>query len=192
MITTLALAGRLLDEPRYIKAADQTAGFIMEALYADRQGVLYRDWRQGVRGVPGFSDDYAAVAEGLLMLYKVSGDKQRLAQARRLMDTQLALYWDEANGGFYRTPADTELWVREKEASDGATLAVNGVAVHVLLDLGRVTDARDYGEKALKTAAWAGAQLEDAPASMPYTLIRWPELMQQSEPAAGKAAGDED
>jgi uncharacterized protein YyaL (SSP411 family) len=191
MITTLALAGRLLDEPRYIKAADQTADFIMDALYADRQGVLYRDWRQGVRGVPGFSDDYAAVAEGLLMLYKVSGDKQRLAQARRLMDTQLALYWDEANGGFYRTPADTELWVREKEASDGATLAVNGVAVHVLLDLDRVTDARDYGEKALKTAAWAGAQLEDAPASMPYTLIRWPELMQQSEPAAGKAAGDE-
>ena len=33
MITTLALAGRLLDEPRYIKAAEATASFVLGNLY---------------------------------------------------------------------------------------------------------------------------------------------------------------
>ena len=185
MITTLAMAGRLLDEPRYIEAATATATFIMDELYADEHGVLYRDWRHGERGVPGFSDDYAALAQGLLTLFKVTGEKNLLRQARRLVDSQLAAYWDAEYGGFYRTPADTELWLREKEASDGATLSVNGIAVHALLDLGRLTGNRDYTEKAFKTAAWAAAQLQDSPEVMPYLLIRWPELMER--PLAGKA-----
>jgi len=179
------MAGRLLDEPRYIEAATATATFIMDELYADEHGVLYRDWRHGVRGVPGFSDDYAALAQGLLTLFKVTGEKNLLRQARRLVDSQLAAYWDAEYGGFYRTPADTELWLREKEASDGATLSVNGIAVHALLDLGRLTGNRDYTEKAFKTAAWAAAQLQDSPEVMPYLLIRWPELMER--PLAGKA-----
>ena len=185
MMTTLALAGRLLDEPRYIEAAVDTAAFILDALYDDDKGVLYRDWRQDHRGVAGFSEDYAAVAEGLLMLYKVTGEKRWLAQARRLVDDLLTMFQDKAHGGFYNTASDTELWVREKEASDGATLSVNGIAVHALLELGALTGNRDYRDKAIRTAAWAGAQLEDAPAYMPYTLIRWPELLRVSAPVAG-------
>jgi uncharacterized protein YyaL (SSP411 family) len=177
MITTLAMAGRLLDEPRYVEAATATAVFVMDELYDDEHGVLYRDWRSGERGVPGFSDDYAALAQALVSLFKVTGEKARLHQARRLVDSQLAAFWDADNGGFYRSPADTELWLREKEASDGATLSVNGVAVHTLLDLGRLTGNRDYTGKAFKTAAWAAAQLQEAPHAMPYLLIRWPELM---------------
>jgi hypothetical protein len=36
-----------------------------------------------------------------------------------------------------------------------------------------------------KTAVWAAAQLQEVPAAMPYILIRWPELVQESEPVAG-------
>jgi uncharacterized protein YyaL (SSP411 family) len=191
MITTLAQAGRLLKEPRYIEAATATAGFILDSLYDDKTGILYRDWRAGKRGVPGFSDDYAAMAEGLLMLYQATGEQPRLAQARRLLDTQLSLFWDEANGGFFQTTSDTELWVREKEASDGATLSANGMAVHALLDLGGMIHDVTYRHKAVKTAAWAGAQLVDVPAAMPYILIRWPELTQAPAPVAGAGPGVE-
>ena len=180
MITTLAMGGRLLDEPRYTAAAKATASFVMDELYDGKAGVLYRDWRQGERGVPGFSDDYAALAQGLVTLFKVTGEKARLGQARQLVDSLLARYWDADEGGFYSTPADTELWLREKTASDGATLSVNGVAVHTLLDLGRLASHRDYTGKAFRTAAWAGARLQDSPESMPYLLIRWPELMERS------------
>jgi uncharacterized protein YyaL (SSP411 family) len=130
--------------------------------------------------VPGFSDDYAALTQGLVTLFKVTGEKAWLGQARQLVDSLLARYWDADEGGFYSTPADTELWLREKSASDGATLSVNGVAVHTLLDLGRLASHRDYTGKAFRTAAWAGARLQDSPESMPYMLIRWPELMERS------------
>jgi len=176
MITTLALAGRLLDEPRYIKAAEMTANFLLDALVDKNTGVLFRDWRNGVRGVSGFSEDYAAMAEGLLALYKVTTDKRWLVKAQALVDKLLAGYWDETSGGFFRSPADTELWVREKQASDGATLSVNGVAIHVLYELARLTGKKDYRDRAWKTAAWSGAQLADSPASMPYALIVWPRL----------------
>jgi uncharacterized protein YyaL (SSP411 family) len=182
MITTLAMGGRLLDEPRFIEAAKATAGFVMDELFDEKAGVLYRDWRHGERGVRGFSDDYAALAQGLVTLFKVTGDKARLRQATQLVDSLLARYWDADEGGFYSTPADTELWLREKTASDGATLSVNGVAVHTLLDLGRLAGNRDYTQKAFRTAAWAGARQQDSPESMPYLLIRWPELM-EGQPA---------
>jgi uncharacterized protein YyaL (SSP411 family) len=181
MITTLALAGRLLDEPRYIKAAEKTADFLLDALVDKNTGVLFRDWRNGVRGVPGFSEDYAAMAEGLLALYKVTADRRWLVKAQALVDKLLADYWDETSGGFFRSPADTELWVREKQASDGATLSVNGIAIHVLHELARLTGNKDYRDRAWKTAAWSGAQLADSPASMPYALIVWPRLVDAAD-----------
>ena len=177
MMTTLALAGRLLDEPRYIKAAESTASFVLDNLYAAERGVLYRDWRAGERGVPAFSEDYAAVAEGLLTIYRVTGNKRWLNSAVELVDTLLATFRDAVNGGFFSTAADTELWVREKEASDGATLSANGTAIHVLQLLGNLTGDKNYHQLAWETAAWAAAQLHNAPAAMPYSLILWDELV---------------
>jgi uncharacterized protein YyaL (SSP411 family) len=142
-------------------------------LVDSKNGVLFRDWRNGVRGVPGFSEDYAAMAEVLLTLHKVTARKHWLVNAQGLLDKLTAGYWDEPTGGFFRSPADTELWMREKQASDGATLSVNGIAVHVLHDLARFTGNNSYCYKACKTAAWAGAQLADSSASIPYALRVW-------------------
>ena len=178
MMTTLALAGRLLDEPRYIEAAERTADFVLNSLFDKEHAVLYRDWRAGERGVPGFSEDYAAVAEGLLAIYSITANKRWLTAASRLVDLQLAMFWDNDNGGFFSTPATTELWVREKEASDGATLAVNGIALHVLLQLGELSGQQSYLQYAWQTAAWAAAQLQDAGAAMPYSLMVWDELIE--------------
>jgi uncharacterized protein YyaL (SSP411 family) len=177
LMTTLSLAGRLLDEPRYIEAAGQTAEFLLRTLFDEKDALLYRDWRDGERGVPGFGEDYAAVAEGLLALFKVTGNKRWLHAARTLVDLLLDKFWDSDNGGFFSTPATTELWVREKPISDGATLALNGIALHVLLQLGELTGKQSYRQQAWQTAAWAAAQLDDAGAAMPYSLIVWNDLV---------------
>jgi len=176
MITTLALAGRMLDEPRYLDAAVAAADFIMDRLLDRETRVLYRDWRDGVRGVAGFCEDYAALAEALLALYRVSGERDRLLQARDLADAMLARFWDSKNGGFFNTGADTELWVRGKPLADGAAVSANGVALHVLLQLAAFSNETRYRELARQTAAWAGAQLADAPDAMPYTLLVWDSL----------------
>ena len=176
-ITALAMAGRLLGEPRYVTAARQAAQFVLDELYDEKSGQLFRDWRGGVRGVPGFNRDHAAFAEGLLALYRVSGERRWLRHAQQLVDAQVEHFWDDSHGGFFTTTASTELWLRDKSLNDGATVAGNGIAVHVLLDLGNFTGKSDYTEKALRTARWAGAQLADAPGAMPYTLLAWPRLL---------------
>jgi len=188
MMTTLAMAGRLLDEARYIEAAERTADFVLNRLFDKERAVLYRDWRDGEQGVPGFSEDYAGVAEGLLAIYQVTGNKRWLNAARTLIDLQLEKFWDKDNGGFFSTPATTELWVREKEASDGATLSVNGISLQVLLQLGELSGQQSYLQYAWQTAAWAGAQLQNSAAAMPYSLVVWDELIELN-PVQTKAAG---
>jgi uncharacterized protein YyaL (SSP411 family) len=180
MITTLALAGRMLDEPHYLEAALAAAEFIEDRLLDAETAVLYRDWRDGVRGVAGFCEDYAALAEALLALYRVSGEDDWLQQARGLTDSMLARFRDSRHGGFFNTGADTELWLREKPLVDGAAVSANGVALQVLLQLAGFTRDSRYQERAVETAAWAGAQLDDAPEAMPYTLIAWPSLVGMS------------
>jgi uncharacterized protein YyaL (SSP411 family) len=146
-------------------------------LYEEDSGLLYRDWRDGIRGVSAFSEDYAGLAEGLLELHRATGNKVHLQTARRLVDSLLENFHDAAGGGFFRTRADTELWVREKPAVDGATVSANGIAIGVLLDLADISDRQDYRDVAWYTAAWAVAQLGDEPAAMSYALIAWPALL---------------
>ena len=191
MLTTLALAGRLLDEPRYLQAAEATAVYLLRELYDGKSGTVYRDVRQGRRGVPGFSTDYASLAEAMLTLYRVTGERRWLLTARRLVDRLLSQFWDSEAGGFYLTADDSGFWLREKPASDGASLAVNGIATHVLLDLARYTGNPVYRERALQTAAWLEAQQADSPAAFPYALIRWHELLQPSKTGGGVPPGSD-
>ena len=185
MITTLAQAGRLLDEPGYIKSAEQAANFLLTALYDTDKGVLYRDWRGGVRGVQAFNEDYAALAEGLLSLYRVTGHKRWLQAAQQLVDRQIALFADESNGGFFNTADDALAWLREKPLVDGAGVSGNGVAIHVLLTLGRLTGRSEYVDRARLAAGWAMAQLADAPSDMPYALRAWPVLLDEKQDQEG-------
>ncbi|MDX1696903.1 MAG: hypothetical protein R3308_01380, partial [Thiohalobacterales bacterium] len=177
MITTLALAGRQLDEPRYLEAAERAAGFVLGQLYDD--GMLYRDWRDGVRGVNGFNEDYAALAEGLLSLYRVTGERRWLTRARALVDRQLELFWDDTRGGFYNSAGGAAAWLRGKQLVDGASVADNAVSVHVLLTLARLTGEQDYRRRARQTAGWAIARLGEAPSDMPYMLRAWPQLLKE-------------
>jgi len=181
MITTLALAAELLAEPRYLEAAVAAADFIETRLLEPQGQRLFRDWREGVRGAPAFCEDYAALAEAWLALYRASGEGAWLVKARRLADAMLARFRDERRGGFFNAGADTELWLREKPLVDAAAVSANGVALQVLLQLAVSTGASRYRELALETAAWAGSQLADSPAAMPYTLLAWPVLLALQE-----------
>jgi hypothetical protein len=176
-ITALAEAGRGLDAPRYLAAATRAAEFLLTELYDAGEDVLYRDWREGVRGVPGFLEDYAALAQGLLALYRADGERRWLSAAERLVNSMRARFEDTRDGGFFSTAAGTELWLRDKPADDGAALSGNGVAIQVLLELGRLTGREELLASAWRAAAWAGAQLADYPAAMPSILQVWPQLL---------------
>lgn len=177
MITALVEAGQLLDAPHYRRAAEQAARFVLGKLYDEKRNVLYRDWHQGKQGVRGFSEDYAAMAEALLALHGLDGNKTWLAAARKLTDAQIGQFWDETVGGFYGADKDAGLWMRDKPAADHVTPTPSAMAVGNLLKLARLTGEKEYREKAVRTAAWQGGMLRDTPESMPYTLMQWPVLL---------------
>jgi hypothetical protein len=181
MITALAEAGQYLKEPRYLFAARQAADTVLARLYNRESGRLYRDYSAGRRGAEGFARDYAALTEALLSLHAATGDAYWLTPARELSDTQIALFWDNRSGGFYNNRADAYVWLRDKQAADGAEPGVNSLSIGNLLRLARLTDAPGLFDKAQRTAGWLAGRLADSPAAMPYALMNWPVLIESAQ-----------
>ena len=159
MITALAKAAAVLDEPRYREAAERAADFILETMCPD--GRLLATYGKGRARLNGYITDYAFFVEGLTELYQAGGDLERLAQVRRLADAAVEYYWDEAAGGFFFTASDHEqLLVRSKTANDGAIPSGNSVMLANLLKLSILLDqgdARHKAEQIIRVFAGGGA-----------------------------------
>jgi len=85
-IAALAEAGGLLAEPRYVEAA-RTAAQLLLRVHLDADGELRRTSRDGHPGVSaGVLEDYGALAEGMLVLYAVTGTARWFDAAQRLVD----------------------------------------------------------------------------------------------------------
>ena len=177
LITALADAGRQLDEPSYLDAARQCADAVLTRLYDSESGNLYRDYSDGRRGAPAFAADYAALAEGLLSLHAADGETRWLSLASALTERQIALFWDNPTGGFFSSRADTRVWLRDKQAADGAEPAANSISLGNLILLAHLTDTPSLLDRARRAAGWAGNRLAPDPAAMPYALIQWPALL---------------
>ncbi len=145
MLAAFAEAGRVLDNPEYTAVARRNADFLLKNLRT-ADGRLWRTWKDGRAKLPGYLEDYAFLADGLLALYQTTFDEQYFIAAQSLMDTVLARFTDPANGGFFDTADDhPELVVRPKSLQDNATPSGNAMAVRTLLLLAAYTgDARYF------------------------------------------------
>ncbi len=147
MIGSLAYGGRQLAEPRYIKAAQRAADFVLAKMRRD--GRLLRTYRQGQAAINAYLDDYAFLASGLIELYESTGAKRYLDQAEVLMTVLLDHYHDQANGGFFFTSDDHEdLLLRTRDPFDKAIPSGNGVAAGVLVRLWHRTGKARYRQAA--------------------------------------------
>ena len=154
-VSSLAQAGLLLGEQRYVDAAVR-AGQLLVDLHLDAEGTrLRRVSRDGVAGAhAGVLEDYGCVADGFLMLLSATGDAVWLERAGRLLDTALAHFAD-GQGGFYDTADDAEALVaRPRDPSDNASPSGQSAVVHALLGYAAVTGSgrhRDAAEAGLRT-----------------------------------------
>src|SRR5690606_6934378 len=82
MISALARAAQVLDEPKYLAAAQRSAKFIREKMWKD--GHLVRSYRHEPSAIGGFADDYASLIQGLLDLYETDFDVNWLVWAVQL------------------------------------------------------------------------------------------------------------
>ena len=170
-MAALARAGLVLDEPRYLDAARQTAEFLAEKLTTS-DGRLLARWRDGDAAHPGKLDDYAFLAYGLLELYSATFDASYLTRAVGLADCLLKLFFDGERGGFYPYASDGEqLLTRTKEAYDGAMPSGNSIAALVLFRLSRLTGEMRWREAADLHLSWLAGAAEGYPAGHSFAML---------------------
>ena len=114
-----------------------------------KDGKLFHSYKAGKATIPGFLEDYAAVAEGLVALYQISFDETWLRLAEKLLDETIANFYDEAEGFFFFTDAQAEeLIARKKELLDNVIPSSNSILAYALYETGILLDRADFVEKA--------------------------------------------
>ncbi len=170
MISALAHGARVLDEPRYAKAAAAGARFLLANLRRD-DGRLLARWRDGEARYPAYLDDHAFLTAALLDLYETDFDPAWFREAVRLQAETDRLFRDPDDGGWFFSGSDRNpLLGRVKEGTDGPLPSGNGVAALNALRLWAWTgdDAhRRSAEAAVKAFA---ILLVRAPSAVPTLL----------------------
>jgi uncharacterized protein YyaL (SSP411 family) len=169
MISAFAKGAQALGEPHYLEAARRAADFLLARAWDEDSGTLLRRYRAGEAGIPGFLDDYAFFAQGLLDLYEAAFDVRYLETAVKLTEAMRARFEDDA-GGFFSTEKDGGAVLRIKDDYDGAEPSGNSVAIRNLLRLGAIAGGRGYRESAERALQAFAARLNDAPVTVPEML----------------------
>ena len=160
MLRAFAEAGRVFNRRDLVTTAERNGRFLLDALRRD--GRMRRSYKDGRADIPGYLEDQAAVADGLLSLYEATFDVRWLDELRGLTAEMLAAFWDEGEGAFFDTAVDQPaLVVRPQDVTDNATPSGTSMAVDVLLRAGRLLGETRWisiAERVLKRLAPTAAQ----------------------------------
>jgi uncharacterized protein YyaL (SSP411 family) len=155
---------------------------------------LLHSYRAGRAQIPGFCEDYAFLADGLLALWEATFEPRWLEEAVRLSRLTVELHADP-DGGFFTTAADGErLVVRQKEIVESATPAPGGVLALVLQRIAHLYDDRELAKPAVDALRVARTYMERAAQAVPSWLcaldfyVSTPKEIAFTGPLSGDAA----
>ncbi|MBA2558813.1 MAG: thioredoxin domain-containing protein [Propionibacteriales bacterium] len=142
-IVALAEAAMILDEPRYLEAA-QAAGALLVDVHLAGSGQLRRVSRDGIAGEPaGVLEDYACLADGLLTLFGSTGDVVWFNRAQLLLD-RIRVRFGDGDGGFFDTADDAEVLLkRPQDPTDNVTPSGQSTTASVLATMSAYTGDGD-------------------------------------------------
>jgi hypothetical protein len=106
LVSSLATAGWVFDEPDWVDVAARCARFLLRAHVV--HGRLRRSSRDGSVGAAlGVAEDYGNLVDGLLALHRATGDESWLTSATGLLEGAVDLF-GEPDGTFAATGHDAE------------------------------------------------------------------------------------
>ncbi len=149
MISAMAKGHQVLQDPRYLVAAQRAAHFVEEKLFDGTR--LQRRYCRGESRFGGCLDDYACLIEGLLALYQADFDVRWFDLAQKLQGIQDLHFWDEAGTGYFFSES-ADVLVRSKDLLDNATPSGNGISLNNLLKLFALSGEVAYRERAQQVA----------------------------------------
>lgn len=176
MISGLAKAAGVFQQPLYLELAAQAANFIWENQFVD--GRFHRLNYQGEPTVLAQSEDYAFFIKALLDLQASNPEhKQWLENAIAIQDEFNEFLWSGELGGYNNTSSDSsqDLIVRERSYADNATPSANGIAIANLVRLALLTDNLDYLDLAELGLKAFRSVMHGAPQACPslFTALDW-------------------
>lgn len=116
-----------------------------------KEGLIYRNYKNGKATIPGFLEDYALMIDALIALYFASSDESYLNEAKKTTDFTIQHFFDSKDNLFYFTSIDDEpLIARKKETTDNVIPASNSVIAHNLFQLGTIFDESFYSKMSLQ------------------------------------------
>jgi hypothetical protein len=170
MLRSFAEVARVLSRDDYRASAERTADFLLGTMNSG--GRLLRSYRDGQAKLKGYLEDYANLALALLELYQTTHDARWFSAARQLADQMIALFWDDADGGFFSTGKDHEELVgRPKELMDNATPSGNSSAAGLLLRLAAYTGEDGYRARAETILRPLAPAMAEHPSALSQMLI---------------------
>ena len=171
MIHSLARAGAVLGEERYISAAAKAAEFIWSQMRS-ADGRLQHSWRGGQASLAAYLDDYACLANGMVTLHQVTCAEHWIDRAVSLVELMIKHFVDAPRGGFYYTADDHEsLITRIKDLQDSSTPSGNAMAATVLARLGILTGRSEFTDHATRTVDIAASLLQQSPQACGQMLV---------------------
>ena len=184
MIGSFAKAYQILDDKKYLNAAQKSAIFLRENL--DINENLLRRYRAGSAEHAATLDDYAYLISGLIDLYESDFNSKWIQWALNLQKRQNDLLWDkEEEGGYYFAKENAHsLPVRKKEFMDNARPNSNGISALNLLRLYNITLDSTYKDKAKRIFEAIGERLVKFPQAYGQTLIAFDFLNDNSKQIA--------
>jgi uncharacterized protein YyaL (SSP411 family) len=187
MVAALANGARALHAPALAERAARAAEFVWLNL-GSGDGTLQRRWREGEAAHDGQLDDHAYFAHGCLELFLATHQPKWLERAAAVAGKMLERFWDDADGGFFDSPAhaggvpaeagdpratpaggaaEAGALPRLKDVHDGAELAGNSIAAEVLWRLGAMLERAEWLAHATRSFEFHARRLSSQPWAMP-------------------------
>jgi uncharacterized protein len=188
MISGLARAYSVFQEPEYLRVAAGAANFILNHQWVE--GRFHRLNYDGQPSVLAQSEDYALFIKALLDLHQATldmgnGDKSTqfpipdfwLEKALKVQEEFDEFLWSVELGGYYNAASDAshELLVRERSYADNATPSANGVAIANLVRLALLTEDLQYLDQAEQSLQAFSSVMNQSPQVCPslFTALDW-------------------
>ena len=161
MISAMAKAAQVLQDDKYLRAAQNSTQFIKANLF--KNGKLARRYRDSEAKFTASLDDYAYLIQGLIDLYEADFDEEWLTWANILQKKQDELFWDKASGGYFFSEKEGSLLPgRNKKFEDNARPNSNAVSALNLLKLYNFTLHNPYVDKAKTIFTLAGKKMSQS------------------------------
>ena len=171
MISSLAKAGVVFDNKKYIDHAEKCARFILEKMYSEDKKELFHMYKDGEVDVEGMLEDYVFFSSALLELYEATLKPEYLIESKAFLDLAVEKFFDSSSGGFFtQQPGSDFVFTRMKEVFDGATPSGNSVALLLALKMYRITGDTKYKDIAEKTMKVFMKAVESSPVSHSFFM----------------------